>query len=62
MPTSGILPGCALAVFLLAVIVRPWQDKLVAVDHTASARLYVDDSTFWAFGNDEHVLHVSGKA
>ena len=49
-PTSGILPGCAMAVFVLKVLVRPWDRR---VDRTADGlrrRAYVDDLAFWRRG------------
>ena len=46
MPTSGILPGCALAVFVLSVALRPWDRRMErAVAPCLRRRLYVDDLT-----------------
>jgi ribonuclease HI len=56
-PTSGILPGCALAVFVLSVALRPWDRRM---EHTVAPclrrRIYVDDLTLWARGRAGAVL------
>ncbi len=49
-PSSGLLPGCALAGFFLAVLTHPWYKAVSEVDSRLSARLYVDDATLWATG------------
>jgi ribonuclease HI/endonuclease/exonuclease/phosphatase family metal-dependent hydrolase len=49
-PTSGILPGCALAVFVLSVMVRPWDRKVARIHDSLRRRIYVDDLAFWARG------------
>jgi ribonuclease HI len=49
-PSSGILPGCALAVFVLSVLTRPWDRRMSRVHDLLRRRTYVDDMTFWARG------------
>eukprot|EP00974_Lingulodinium_polyedra_P074114 7181681-Lingulodinium_polyedra.AAC.1 len=48
-PTSGILPGCALAVFVLRALLVPWE-RAVEAAADVSRRIYVDDLTFWRCG------------
>ena len=55
LPTSGILPGCALAVFVLSVMIRPWDRKVARVHDSLRRRIYVDDLTFWARGKADDV-------
>ena len=51
-PTFGILPGCALAVFVLSTALRPWDRRMErTVDACLRRRLYVDDLTMWARGH-----------
>eukprot|EP00974_Lingulodinium_polyedra_P129179 11209095-Lingulodinium_polyedra.AAC.1 len=50
MPTNGILPGCALAVFILRVLLVPWEAALDAEEQEVVKRAYVDDVTFWRRG------------
>jgi ribonuclease HI len=61
-PTSGVLPGCALAVFVLSVLIRPWDRRCERVDDTLRRRIYVDDLTLWArgCGDDVAPLIVEG--
>ena len=47
-PSSGILPGCALAVFFLSVLTWPWHRRTGAVDDRLQRRIYVDDFTLWS--------------
>jgi ribonuclease HI len=54
-PTSGILPGCALAVFVLSVMLRPWDRKMARIHDLLRRRIYVDDLSFWARGKAEEV-------
>lgn len=49
-PSSGLLPGCALAVFFLSVLTLPWLRRTGAVDERLRRRLYVDDFTLWMRG------------
>ncbi len=58
-PKAGLLPGCALAVFFLALVTRPWQVAIERVDHSLKARLHVDDATFWAGGKAGHVTAMA---
>ena len=56
-PTSGILPGCALAVFVLSTALRPWDRRMErTVDPCLRRRLYVDDLTMWARGRAGAIL------
>eukprot|EP00974_Lingulodinium_polyedra_P128120 11204785-Lingulodinium_polyedra.AAC.1 len=50
-PTNGILPGRALAVFVLRVMLAPWE-RAVDAASTVSRRIYFDDLTFWKAGLD----------
>eukprot|EP00974_Lingulodinium_polyedra_P102971 9967760-Lingulodinium_polyedra.AAC.1 len=52
IPTSGILPGCALAVFVLRVLLVPWE-RAVEAESDVARRIYVDDLTFWRVGADD---------
>jgi ribonuclease HI len=54
-PSSGILPGCALAVFVLSVLIRPWDRKAMRVHDLLRRRIYVDDLVFWARGDANEV-------
>jgi hypothetical protein len=54
-PSSGILPGCALAVFLLSVLLRPWDRKVERSHDLVRRRIYVDDLTLWARGDANDV-------
>lgn len=57
LPTSGILPGCAMAVFVLSVALRPWDRRMErTVAPCLRRRLYVDDLTMWARGRAGAVL------
>ena len=47
-PTSGILPGCALAVFILSVLTLPWYRRTGELDDRLQRRIYVDDFTLWS--------------
>lgn len=49
-PTSGLLPGCALAVFFLSVLTLPWLRRTGAIDDRLRRRIYVDDLTVWMRG------------
>ena len=52
-PTRGILPGCALACFVLCLVTYPLESKLrhTTEQHGAGqVRLYVDDLTAWYIG------------
>ena len=49
-PSSGILPGCAMAVFVLSVLLRPWDRRIERTDDRLRRRIYVDDLTIWARG------------
>ena len=56
-PSSGILPGCALAVFVLSTALRPWGRRMErAVDPCLRRRLYVDDLTMWGRGQAGAIL------
>eukprot|EP00974_Lingulodinium_polyedra_P051547 4959818-Lingulodinium_polyedra.AAC.1 len=46
-PTCGILPGRALAVFVLRLLLEPWDDAVERQDSEVSRRAYVDDLTMW---------------
>ena len=46
-PSSGILPGCALAVFILRVLTLPWHKRTGEIDDRLRRRIYVDDFTLW---------------
>ena len=46
-PTCGVLLGCPLAVFALALLVRPWQCKVQAINPGIRERAYVDDLLAW---------------
>ena len=61
-PTSGILPGCALAVFALSVLVRPWYCRTGRVHDILKRRVYVDDLTVWARGDAGTVGEVVAEA
>ena len=50
-PTSGILPGCALAVFVLSVLLRPWDRQIARVHDQLRRRIYVDDLVLWLRGD-----------
>jgi hypothetical protein len=54
-PTSGILPGCALAVFVLSVLIRPWDRRVARVHDSLRRRIYVDDLAFWARGQADDI-------
>ena len=49
-PSCGILPGCALAMFFLSVLTRPWQRRASALDSRLWQRVFVDDFALWARG------------
>ena len=56
-PTSGILPSCALAVFVLSTTLRPWDRRMERmVGLGLRRRLYVDDLTMWARGRARATL------
>ena len=61
-PTSGILPGCALAVFALSVLVRPWYQRTGRVHECLRRRVYVEDLTVWARGDEEVVAVAVAEA
>ena len=61
-PTSGILLGCALAVFVLSVLVRPWYCRTGRVHDSLRRRVYVDDLTVWARGSAEDVAEAVAEA
>ena len=61
-PTSGILPGCALAVFALSVLVRPWYQKTGRIHDSLRRRVYVDDLTVWARGDADVVAEAVADA
>eukprot|EP00974_Lingulodinium_polyedra_P071327 6901958-Lingulodinium_polyedra.AAC.1 len=42
-PTSGILPGCAMAVFVLRLLLIPWERAVARADYAMARRAYVDD-------------------
>ena len=48
-PTCGVMAGCGIAVFALAVCTRPWEITAGRIPHL-HRRLYVDDSTAWIIG------------
>ena len=50
-PSSGILPGCALAVFVLSILMRPWDRRVEKSHELLRRRIYVDDLTLWARGS-----------
>lgn len=52
VPTSCILFGCGLAVFVPRVLLVPWDAATEAKGDTATRRAYVDDLTFWRRGPD----------
>ena len=52
-PSSGMLPGCALAVFFLSVLTLPWYRRTGEIDDRLRRRIYVDDFTLWARGAAE---------
>ena len=54
-PTSGILPGCALAVFFLSVLTLPWLRRTGGIDDRLRRRIYVDDFTVWMRGDPVEV-------
>ena len=62
VPTSGILPGCALAVFALSVLVRPWYCRTGRVHDALRRRVYVDDLTLWARGDADTVAEAVAEA
>ena len=62
VPTSGILPGCALAVFVLSVLVRPWYQRTGRVHDGLRRRVYVDDLTVWARGQADEVAETVAEA
>ena len=62
VPTSGILPGCALAVFVLSVLVRPWYQRTGRVHDGLRRRVYVDDLTVWARGQADEVAEAVAEA
>ena len=47
-PSRGLLPGCPLAVFFLAVLTWPWMRATGRLDDRLRRRVYVDDFTLWA--------------
>ena len=49
-PTSGSLPGCARAVFVRVVFLRPWDARVARAGGSLRRRIYVDDLTLWARG------------
>ena len=61
-PTSGILPGCALAVFALSVLLRPWFCRTGRLHDSLQRRIYVDDLTVWARGNAGDVAEAIADA
>ncbi len=61
-PAAGILPGCAVAVYLLGLLIWPWKQAVEARDHQLSARLYVDDATFRAVGEARLVAGLIPEA
>lgn len=61
-PTSGILPGCALAVFVLSVLVRPWYQRTGKVHDGLRRRMYVDDLTLWARGDPDETAEAVAEA
>ena len=52
LPSSGILPGCSLAVFVLKVLIRPWDRRIGRAVAGLQRRAYVDDLTFWKRGGE----------
>ncbi len=62
IPTSVILPGCAVAVYLLGLLIWPWEKAVEAVNHDLQARLYVDDATFWLLGEAKQVAGLIPEA
>ena len=48
-PSCGVMAGCGIAVFALAVCTRPWAVTAGLIPHL-HRRLYVDDSTAWCMG------------
>ncbi len=61
-PTSGILPGCALAVFALSVLIRPWYQRTGRIHDSLRRRVYVDDLTVWARGDANEIAEVVADA
>lgn len=55
LPTSGLLPGCALAVFFLGVLTLPWLRRTGAVDDRLRCRVYVDDFSAWLRGREAEI-------
>jgi len=49
-PTSGILPGCLLAVFVLGILMRPWYVRTGLLHGKLRRCIYVDDLTVWQRG------------
>ena len=62
LPSSGILPGCALAVFALSVLVRPWYQRTGRIQDSLRRRVYVDDLTLWARGDAAEVAEAVAEA
>jgi hypothetical protein len=62
VPTSGILPGCSLAVFVLSFLVRPWYQRTGRVHDGLRRRVYVDDLTVWARGQAGEVAEAVAEA
>ena len=48
------MAGCAIAVFALAVCIRPWPEETSIVEQL-TGRLYADDNTTWSTGTVEQV-------
>ena len=59
-PTCGIMAGCAVAVFVLAVCTKPWSLQVNRIENL-TGRLYVDDSTAWATGTPNQVEQALEK-
>ena len=61
-PTSGMLPGCALAALFLSVLTLPWLRRTGEISDRLRRRVYVDDLTAWLRGTYEEVADAVSAA
>ena len=52
-PARGLLPGCALACYVLNLLTCPWRFQMYMVHSSISSRVYVDDMLVQTHGTEQ---------
>ena len=61
-PSRGLLPGCPLAVHMLAMLTFPWRLRMQLVHEALYCRIYVDDMTVWHSGPEAAAAEILAEA